>query len=78
MCVGPSWVVYEGAQFTQNMYVLEKGDYPDTEAMGLLSPDSALRSIQPIGQVRIRPNLTRPDPTRPDPAANVLASHDSH
>lgn len=56
MCVCSSWVVYEGAQFTQNMYVLEKGDYPDTEAMGLLSPDSALRSIQPIGQVRIQPD----------------------
>lgn len=41
------------------MYVLEKGDYPDAEAMGLLSPDSALRSVQPVGQVRIRPDRTQ-------------------
>lgn len=58
MCVFSSWVAYEGAEFTQNMYVLEKGDYPDTEAMGLLSPDSTLRSVQPIGQVCT-------DPTQP-------------
>uniref|UniRef100_A0A8C2WQP0 Beta/gamma crystallin 'Greek key' domain-containing protein n=1 Tax=Cyclopterus lumpus TaxID=8103 RepID=A0A8C2WQP0_CYCLU len=35
-----SWVAYEGAQFTQDMYVLEEGDYPDTDAMGFLSPDT--------------------------------------
>lgn len=55
MCVCSSWVAYEGVQFTQNMYVLEKGDYPDTEAMGLQNPDSTLRSLQPIGQVPTDP-----------------------
>uniref|UniRef100_A0A3P9N756 Crystallin beta-gamma domain containing 1a n=1 Tax=Poecilia reticulata TaxID=8081 RepID=A0A3P9N756_POERE len=31
-----SWVVYEEAKFKGNMYVLEQGEYPNTEAMGLL------------------------------------------
>lgn len=59
MCVCCSWVAYEGVNFTQNMYVFEKGDYPDIEAMGLMSPDSTLRSVQPIGQVGAnQPSLT--------------------
>ncbi|RVE66363.1 hypothetical protein OJAV_G00106610 [Oryzias javanicus] len=43
-----SWVAYEGTQFTENMYVLDEGEYPNTDAMGLL-PDSKLRSIQTAG-----------------------------
>uniref|UniRef100_A0A3B3UDP6 Crystallin beta-gamma domain containing 1 n=1 Tax=Poecilia latipinna TaxID=48699 RepID=A0A3B3UDP6_9TELE len=39
-----SWVVYEEAKFKGNMYVLEQGEYPNTEAMGLLSSDSFIRS----------------------------------
>uniref|UniRef100_A0A665TZF3 Crystallin beta-gamma domain containing 1a n=1 Tax=Echeneis naucrates TaxID=173247 RepID=A0A665TZF3_ECHNA len=35
-----SWVTYEGAHFTDNMYILEEGEYPDTVSMGLLSSDS--------------------------------------
>uniref|UniRef100_A0A673CU76 Beta/gamma crystallin 'Greek key' domain-containing protein n=1 Tax=Sphaeramia orbicularis TaxID=375764 RepID=A0A673CU76_9TELE len=31
-----SWVLYEGEQFTDNMYVLEEGEYPNAEAMGFL------------------------------------------
>lgn len=46
-----SWIAYEGTQFTQNMYILEKGKYPNTEAMGLLSSGSTLRSIKPTGHV---------------------------
>uniref|UniRef100_A0A3Q3J0C6 Beta/gamma crystallin 'Greek key' domain-containing protein n=1 Tax=Monopterus albus TaxID=43700 RepID=A0A3Q3J0C6_MONAL len=41
-----SWVAYEGAKFTENMYVLEEGEYPSTEAMGFLSSDSTIHSIQ--------------------------------
>uniref|UniRef100_A0A3B4ZM21 Beta/gamma crystallin 'Greek key' domain-containing protein n=1 Tax=Stegastes partitus TaxID=144197 RepID=A0A3B4ZM21_9TELE len=44
LCV--SWVAYEGARFTENMYVLEEGEYPNTEAMGFLSSDCHIRSIQ--------------------------------
>lgn len=46
-----SWVAYEGAQFTENMYVLEKGEYPTTEAMGLASSHTPVRSIQSIDHV---------------------------
>lgn len=51
LCV--SWVAYEGAQFTENMYLLEKGEYPNTEAMGFLSSDTAVCSIQTVGHVSI-------------------------
>ncbi|XP_023286889.1 beta/gamma crystallin domain-containing protein 2-like, partial [Seriola lalandi dorsalis] len=44
-----SWVAYEGARFTDNMYVLEEGEYPNTLAMGFLSSDSTIRSLQPNG-----------------------------
>lgn len=50
-CLLFSWVVYEGAQFTENMYVLERGEYSNKEAMGLASSDTTIRSIQHIGHV---------------------------
>ncbi|KAF3844623.1 hypothetical protein F7725_007786 [Dissostichus mawsoni] len=42
-----SWVLYEGAQFTENMYVLEEGEYPNAEAMGFLSSDAPSAPYRP-------------------------------
>lgn len=43
--------MYEGAQFTENMYVLERGEYASNEAIGLASADTTVRSIQSVGHV---------------------------
>lgn len=54
LCVCYSWVAFEGPQFKENMYVLEEGDYYNSDAMGGVSADCTIQSLHTIGHVSER------------------------
>uniref|UniRef100_A0A673L6V8 Absent in melanoma 1 protein-like n=1 Tax=Sinocyclocheilus rhinocerous TaxID=307959 RepID=A0A673L6V8_9TELE len=53
-----SWVVFDGPQFTDNMYVLEEGEYPNPEALGLLYSDCKISSVHSVGHEFSMPSIT--------------------
>ncbi|XP_065123477.1 uncharacterized protein crybg1a isoform X2 [Paramisgurnus dabryanus] len=53
-----SWVLFDGPQFTDNMYVLEEGEYPNPEAMGLLNSNCKISSVHTVGHEFSMPSIT--------------------
>ncbi|XP_052009909.1 beta/gamma crystallin domain-containing protein 1-like isoform X2 [Xyrauchen texanus] len=53
-----SWVVFDGPQFTDNMYVLEEGEYPNPEALGLLNSNCRISSVHTVGHEFSIPSIT--------------------
>nr|XP_055027357.1 titin isoform X2 [Misgurnus anguillicaudatus] len=53
-----SWVLFDGPQFTDNMYVLEEGEYPNPEAMGLLNSNCKISSVHTVGHEFSMPSVT--------------------
>ncbi|XP_056332489.1 beta/gamma crystallin domain-containing protein 1 isoform X2 [Danio aesculapii] len=53
-----SWVVFDSPQFTDNMYVLEEGEYPNPEALGLLNEDCKISSVHTVGHEFSMPSIT--------------------
>ncbi|KAI7804449.1 putative absent in melanoma 1 protein [Triplophysa rosa] len=53
-----SWVVFDGPQFTDNMYVLEEGEYPNPEALGLVNSNCRISSVHTVGHEFSVPSIT--------------------
>lgn len=55
MPIKPSWLVFDGEDFTGRMHVLEVGSYPDLRAVGCDEGSASIRSLQPVGFVSFCP-----------------------
>ncbi|XP_057714820.1 uncharacterized protein crybg1a [Corythoichthys intestinalis] len=55
--IAGSWIAYEGDNFSDNMYLLEEGDYSDTEFMGFPSSDVRVCSMLTVGHELSLPSL---------------------
>ncbi|KAJ8335093.1 hypothetical protein SKAU_G00407320 [Synaphobranchus kaupii] len=52
-----SWVVYEGREYSGNLYILPEGDYPNLNSMGC-PPSCSLRSLKIIPLVFAVPSIS--------------------
>ncbi|XP_039595272.1 uncharacterized protein crybg2 [Polypterus senegalus] len=55
--VGGSWVVYEGREFSGNLYVLGEGEYPNFTTIGC-APNVIIRSVKMIPIVFSEPSIS--------------------
>ncbi|XP_015203884.2 uncharacterized protein [Lepisosteus oculatus] len=55
--LGGSWVVYEGREFSGNLYVLPEGEYPDFASMGC-PPSTVIRSIKTVPIMFTEPSIS--------------------
>ncbi|XP_077587209.1 beta/gamma crystallin domain-containing protein 1 [Stigmatopora nigra] len=52
-----SWIAYEGDNFSNNMYSLEEGEYPDADFLGFPSSDVKIRSMLTVDHELTLPSL---------------------
>ncbi|XP_034762219.2 uncharacterized protein LOC117413488 [Acipenser ruthenus] len=55
--MGGSWVVYEGREYSGNLYVLGQGEYPNFATMGC-PPKISIRSIKMVPLVFTEPSIS--------------------